>query len=69
MSEQIHGCHFTTRHSERIVSELLETQKYFQSGKKKIQFKTTYNESAEFISTLHRVKIIIFIKSRTNNIS
>lgn len=35
MSEQIRGFRFTTRRSKRIVSELLETQKYFQSEKKK----------------------------------
>lgn len=69
MSEQIQGFRFTTRRSKRIVSELLETQKYFQSEKKKNPFKTTYNKSAEFISTLHRVKIIIFIKSRINSVS
>lgn len=70
MSEQIQGFRFTTRRSKRIVSELLETQKYSQSEKKKKNpFKTTYNKSAEFISTLHRVKIIIFIKSRINNVS
>lgn len=70
MSEQIQGFRFRTRRSKRIVSELLETQKYFQSEKKKKNpFKTTYNKNAEFISTLHRVKIMIFIKLRINNVS